>query len=556
MFSESEIAQVRNCPLGNALSSPCPSLRHPWLSLNRLPSCVKCLPAGLSQRPALDLCRALLQLLPGPAECLSPGCQLAACALQLLVQLESTLKSLLSALWNLSAHSTENKVSICSVDGALGFLVSTLTYKCQSNSLAIIESGGGILRNVSSLVATREDYRQILRDHNCLQTLLQHLRSHSLTIVSNACGTLWNLSARSPKDQELLWDLGAVSMLRNLINSKHKMIAMGSAAALRNLLTNRPLKYKDAAVISPGSCMPSLYMRKQKALEAELDAKHLAETFDSIEKQQNSKHPSINKPLRHIESLSKDYASDSGCFDDDEAPNNSTSLDTSSFSAISMFLNSSNFLQVEMVFWMLSMLASRDREEMSRTLLTMSSSQESCLAMRKSGCVPLLVQILHDGAGAGPGAGGCSREARNRASAALHNMVYCQQDEGQARREMRVLHVLEQIRAHCEGGWDWLEAQRNTAALEGKNSSTALPDPVEPHICQAMCAVMKLSFEEEYRRAMNELGGLQAVADLTQLDYELYGMNSDPLNMALRRYAGMALTNLTFGDVVNKVGER
>ncbi|XP_014004870.1 adenomatous polyposis coli protein 2 [Salmo salar] len=265
------------------------------------------------------------------------------CALQ--ATKESTLKSLLSALWNLSAHSPENKVAICSVDGALGFLVSTLTYRCQTNSLAIIESGGGILRNVSSLVATRDDYRQILRDHNCLQTLLQHLRSHSLTIVSNACGTLWNLSARSPKDQELLWDLGAVSMLRNLIHSKHKMIAMGSAAALRNLLTNRPLKYKDAAVISPGSCMPSLYMRKQKALEAELDAKHLAETFDSIEKKNCAKHPSINKPLRHIESLAKDYASDSGCFDDDEAPNVSSSLDTGSFSMLSMFLTNSNFLQ-------------------------------------------------------------------------------------------------------------------------------------------------------------------------------------------------------------------
>ncbi|XP_064187438.1 adenomatous polyposis coli protein 2 isoform X1 [Anguilla rostrata] len=264
------------------------------------------------------------------------------CALQ--ATKESTLKSLLSALWNLSAHSTENKVAICSVDGALGFLVSTLTYKCQTNSLAIIESGGGILRNVSSLVATREDYRQVLRDHNCLQTLLQHLRSHSLTIVSNACGTLWNLSARSPKDQELLWDLGAVSMLRNLIHSKHKMIAMGSAAALRNLLSNRPLKYKDAAVISPGSCLPSLYMRKQKALEAELDAKNLAETFHSIEKQ-SPKHPSINKPLRHIESLAKDYASDSGCFDDDEAPNISSSLDTGSISMLSMFLNNSNFLQ-------------------------------------------------------------------------------------------------------------------------------------------------------------------------------------------------------------------
>lgn len=187
-------------------------------------------------------------------------------------------------------------------------------------------------------------YRQILRDHNCLQTLLQHLRSHSLTIVSNACGTLWNLSARSARDQELLWDLGAVSMLRNLIHSKHKMIAMGSAAALRNLLTNRPLKYKDAAVVSPGSCMPSLYMRKQKALEAELDAKHLAETFDTLEKQ-TPKHLTLNKPLRHIETLAKDYASDSGCFDDDEAPNISGSLDTGNFSMLSMFLTNSNFLQ-------------------------------------------------------------------------------------------------------------------------------------------------------------------------------------------------------------------
>lgn len=133
-------------------------------------------------------------------------------------------------------------------------------------------------------------------------------------------------------------------MLRNLIHSKHKMIAMGSAAALRNLLTNRPLKYKDTAVISPGSCMPSLYMRKQKALEAELDAKHLAETFDSIEKQ-SPRHMNINKPLRHIESLAKDYASDSGCFDDDEAPNVSSSIETGTFSMLSMFLNNSNFLQ-------------------------------------------------------------------------------------------------------------------------------------------------------------------------------------------------------------------
>ncbi|CAD7685881.1 unnamed protein product [Nyctereutes procyonoides] len=269
---------------------------------------------------------------------------------------ESTLKSVLSALWNLSAHSTENKAAICQVDGALGFLVSTLTYKCQSNSLAIIESGGGILRNVSSLIATREDYRQVLRDHNCLQTLLQHLTSHSLTIVSNACGTLWNLSARSPRDQELLWDLGAVGMLRNLVHSKHKMIAMGSAAALRNLLAHRPAKYQTTTTaVSPGACAPSLYVRKQRALEAELDTRRLAQALDHLEKQglpeaeadaeAASKKPL--PPLRHLDGLARDYASDSGCFDDDEAPSLAAAAATAepaSPAVLSLFLGSP-FLQ-------------------------------------------------------------------------------------------------------------------------------------------------------------------------------------------------------------------
>lgn len=49
------------------------------------------------------------------------------------------------------------------------------------------------------------------------------------------------------------------------------------------------------------------------------------------------------------------------------------------------------------------------------------------------------------------------------------------------------------------------------------------------------------------------VGGLQAVAELLQVDYEMHKMTRDPLNLALRRYAGMTLTNLTFGDVANKV---
>ncbi|XP_026257037.2 adenomatous polyposis coli protein isoform X6 [Urocitellus parryii] len=246
---------------------------------------------------------------------------------------ESTLKSVLSALWNLSAHCTENKADICAVDGALAFLVGTLTYRSQTNTLAIIESGGGILRNVSSLIATNEDHRQILRENNCLQTLLQHLKSHSLTIVSNACGTLWNLSARNPKDQEALWDMGAVSMLKNLIHSKHKMIAMGSAAALRNLMANRPAKYKDANIMSPGSSLPSLHVRKQKALEAELDAQHLSETFDNIDNL--SPKASHRSKQRHKQNLYGDYVFDTNRHDD----NRSDNFNTGNMTVLSPYLN-------------------------------------------------------------------------------------------------------------------------------------------------------------------------------------------------------------------------
>uniref|UniRef100_A0A8B9Q318 APC regulator of WNT signaling pathway n=1 Tax=Apteryx owenii TaxID=8824 RepID=A0A8B9Q318_APTOW len=255
------------------------------------------------------------------------------CALE--VKKESTLKSVLSALWNLSAHCTENKADICAVDGALAFLVGTLTYRSQTNTLAIIESGGGILRNVSSLIATNEDHRQILRENSCLQTLLQHLKSHSLTIVSNACGTLWNLSARNAKDQEALWDMGAISMLKNLIHSKHKMIAMGSAAALRNLMANRPAKYKDANIMSPGSSLPSLHVRKQKALEAELDAQHLSETFDNIDNL--SPKASHRNKQRHKQNIYSEYVLDSNRHDDGIC--RSESFNTGNVTVLSPYLS-------------------------------------------------------------------------------------------------------------------------------------------------------------------------------------------------------------------------
>ena len=184
---------------------------------------------------------------------------------------EPTLKVILSALWNLSAHCKKNKADVCSIPGSLVFLVQLL----RSRSTAVVENGGGILRNVSSYIATcqqGEEYRAILRSERCLALLLSQLRSPSLTIVSNACGTLWNFSARSAQDQEELWELGAVPMLQSLTNSKHNTISTCSLAALKNLYTARPAGL-FMMVSGAGGGAGQLTARKVKNLVADLDEK-------------------------------------------------------------------------------------------------------------------------------------------------------------------------------------------------------------------------------------------------------------------------------------------
>lgn len=51
--------------------------------------------------------------------------------------------------------------------------------------------------------------------------------------------------------------------------------------------------------------------------------------------------------------------------------------------------------KADMMSSLLSMLGTHDPDDMARTLLAMSSSPDSCAAMRQSGCLPLLIQLLH-----------------------------------------------------------------------------------------------------------------------------------------------------------------
>lgn len=194
--------------------------------------------------------------------------------------MENTLKAILSALWNLSNHCAKNKSEFCEIDGAIEFLVDMLSYEAPSKTMAVIENAGGILRNISSHIATKEEYRAILRRKDCFNILLQQLKSPSLTVVSNACGTLGNLSAQCVEDQKFLRDNQAIPMLRSLIYSKHKMISTGSTIALRHLLgcksnVNHNGNLDSVARMMDLKELPTLNVRKQRALEIELD-KNLA----------------------------------------------------------------------------------------------------------------------------------------------------------------------------------------------------------------------------------------------------------------------------------------
>ena len=75
-----------------------------------------------------------------------------------------------------------------------------------------------------------------------------------------------------------------------------------------------------------------------------------------------------------------------------------------------------------------------------------------CVPCPPTGCLPLLIQLLH-GSDKDSGLLGNTRgsaAARARASAALHNIVHSNPDDKRGRREARTLRLLEQIRAHCD----------------------------------------------------------------------------------------------------------
>ena len=165
---------------------------------------------------------------------------LMSCSMQ--IKKETTLKCILYALWNLSSHNMLNKQRICEVDGSIQYLISLLEYRSANSALTIVENTSGVMKNISAFLIKYDHLRKILRANKCHELLLKHLRSTSLTIVCNSVGILWNVSKDNLTDQRILINLGAISMLKHLTFSKHKIIAIASKETLKNLLTSECLK--------------------------------------------------------------------------------------------------------------------------------------------------------------------------------------------------------------------------------------------------------------------------------------------------------------------------
>jgi hypothetical protein len=181
----------------------------------------------------------------------------------------------------------------------------------------------------------------------------------------------------------------------------------------------------------------------------------------------------------------------------------------------------SNTKIVEMVYSLLEMLRMSSPDEMSAKLLLMSHSPQICHEMRQYGCLPLLIQLIHqqsDDADASIGAAedeliarqrttGAQRELRERASKTLRNIVH---NSAKSRREVRVLKLVEDLRSFV----NYLRVNGSKAAANGASSAAANGDDFTDHPNSSVAYLLKVSFDEEHRRVITLLGGVYAIAEV------------------------------------------
>ena len=157
--------------------------------------------------------------------------------------------------------------------------------------------------------------------------------------------------------------------------------------------------------------------------------------------------------------------------------------------------------KIDQVRNLLAVIDTRDAKETAQTLFSLSNSKENCQAMRLSGCLPLLIQLQHKSKLRDPRV---AHQVRVRSAQAIRNIVASGMDDKRGKREYRVLQLIEVVRGYCT-------ELRYVRTAPSSSKLTALNN--------ALAAIMKLSFEEEHRVAIGDLGGVEAIGEFLELSY-------------------------------------
>lgn len=89
------------------------------------------------------------------------------------------------------------------------------------------------------------------------------------------------------------------------------------------------------------------------------------------------------------------------------------------------------------VYSILTMLGSINSSDITSKFLEFSKNREMCAQLRLSGCISLLVQIIHSDP--------IDEVRQKQCLQTLHNIIHCHPDDKAGRREARVLKLIEQL---------------------------------------------------------------------------------------------------------------
>ncbi|TKR95113.1 hypothetical protein L596_009325 [Steinernema carpocapsae] len=145
------------------------------------------------------------------------------------------LQAALSALWNLSSHSSRNQMTICDAPRLLEVLIRSLNSRVPN--VQIVENASGIMKYISLYLAKESSrYSDVINQLQLDKRLLNLLTSPSFTILGSVLGALQNLVAHNASLQlKIRHNTVAMSHLMKLRDSTRDDIRAAVKGVLNHL---------------------------------------------------------------------------------------------------------------------------------------------------------------------------------------------------------------------------------------------------------------------------------------------------------------------------------